>query len=241
MRSVSAFRAVGAAVYVLALAGSASAATLNASAAQGGLAASASFAVSGSNLVITLTNTSAADVLVPANVLTGVYFDISGAPLALSRASVILAAGSMVINTAVQPAGGVVGGEFGYRGDLSGAPYGASYGVSSSGLGLFGPPDLFPGANLDGPSSPDGLQYGITSAGDNPATGNGGTNTPLIKSAVVITLGGLPAGFDPAARISNISFQYGTSLDEPNLLVPSPAAAALLGLAGLARRRRRSH
>src|SRR5262249_23648073 len=140
--------------------------------------------------------------------------------------------------------GGVVGGEWAYKGALSGGPHSASYGVSSAGLGLFGPGDVFPGSNLSGPASPAGLEFGITSAGDNPATGNShviGGDGPLIKSSVVFTLGGLPAGFDPAARISNVSFQYGTDLSEPNLPgVPEPGAGALLAMAmGFAFRRRR--
>lgn len=228
-----------AALVAAALASStASAAILNASASAGNLAASASFEAVGSSLVITLTNTAAADANVPAEMLTGIFFDISGAPLALTRTSVVLAAGSIVLNDP-QPAGGVVGGEFGYRGGLSGAPWGAAYGVSSSGLGLFGPPDLFPGPDLEPPTSPDGVQYGITTASDPGNNNNGGASVPLIRNAVVITLGGLPSGFDPMARISNISFQYGTDLDEPNLLVPAPGAGVLMGLGALALRRRR--
>src|SRR5262245_14749989 len=42
----------------------------------GSLAASVEFVQSGSNLQVRLTNTSSTDVLVPTDVLTGVYFDI---------------------------------------------------------------------------------------------------------------------------------------------------------------------
>lgn len=190
----------------------------------------------GTNLIVTLTNSSTSDVLVPADVLTAVYFNISGSPLNLTRTSAVLGAGSSVIYGA-QPGGGVVGGEWAYRGDLGGAAAGANYGISSTGLGLFGSADLFPGPNLSGPDSPDGLQFGITSAGDNPATGNGGvTGNELIKNQVVFTLGGLPIGFDPASMISNVTFQYGTSLTEPQVpgdsVVPLPPAA-MLGAAGL--------
>jgi hypothetical protein len=220
-------------------AGTASAGTLTADASAGTLAARAVFAVSGSNLVITLSNTSTFDVLVPSDLLSGVYFNITGPAVTLSRVSVLVAPGSEVINVMSQPVGGVVGGEFGFRGDLSG-PRGTQYGVSASGLGLFGPGDVFPGGNLAGPVDPDGPQYGITSAGDNINTGNGGTQTPLIKNAVVITLSGLPAGFDPEARITDVNFQYGTSLNEPNLDVPGPATLVTLatGLLMLGRRRR---
>jgi hypothetical protein len=228
----------GAAVAALACAAGASAGILNASASEGTRSASASFATSGTNLVVTLTNTAPTDITQPVFVLTAVFFDIGGTPLALTRSSALVNAGSTVINAA-QPAGGVVGGEWAYQSALAGAPHGADYGIGSAGFNLFGPGDLFPGANLDGPASPNGLEYGITTANDDPATNNGGTNTPLIRNSVVFTLGGLPAGFDPMSRISNISFQYGTGLDEPNLFVPAPAAAGLLGLGLFARRRRR--
>ncbi|MCC6322154.1 MAG: hypothetical protein IT438_12045 [Phycisphaerales bacterium] len=217
---------------------SSSAAVLFASASSGARAASATFDTSGTDLVITLTNTSSADAGVPSEMLTGIFFDIAGAALSLSRSSVLLDAGSIVLNDPA-PAGGIVGGEFGYRGGLAGAPHGAAYGVSSSGLGLFGPGDLFPGPDLEPPASPDGVQYGLTTASDPGNNNNGGASVPLIRNAVVITLGGLPANFDPFASIHNISFQYGTGLDEPNLYVPAPGASGLLALGALALRRRR--
>lgn len=235
------FSCVGMAALVAGVCGvNASAATLNVSANVGTRSASASFAVSGTDLIVTLSNISLLDANVPTDMLTGVYFDVSGSPLSLTRTSALLNSGSVVV-LGSQPSGGVVGGEFAYLGGLSGAPHGAAYGISSSGLGLFGPGDLFPGANLDGPTSPDGPQFSITSIGDNPLNNNGGASVPLIQNSVVFTLSGLPLGFDPSGRISNISFQYGTDLSEPNIQVPAPGAAALLGLGGLAaiRRRRR--
>lgn len=211
--------------------------------ASGNLEATVSFDVSGSNLVVTLTNSSANDVLIPADVLTGVYFDITGSAVSLSRISAVVPGGSAVLFGAADP-GNVVGGEWAYLGGLSGAPGGAKHGISSSGLGLFGPGDLFPGSNLAGPASPGGLEYGITSAGDNPATGNTpvtGANA-LIKNSVVFTLGGLPGGFD-LGRIGNVRFQYGTSLTEPSFPgVPAPGAAAIAAIAGAAAlKRRRRH
>lgn len=229
-------------VAVVAASGVVSAATLNVTSAINAnhptLSASAIFATSGTNLVITLTNTSAFDADVPSDMLTGIFFDIGGPQLSLTRTSAILAPGSIVLNDP-QPVGGVVGGEWAYVSPLSGAPYGAKYGISSSGLNLFGPGDLFPGQDLEPPTSPNGVEYGITSASDPGNNNNGGAATPLIRNSVVFTLGGLPAGFDPMARISNISFQYGTGLDEPSLLVPVPGALGLLGLGGLAAFRRR--
>jgi hypothetical protein len=105
------------------------------------------------------------------------------------------------------------------------------------GLGLFGSHDLFPGRNLQGPRSPDGLQYGITSAGDDPLTGNAAVTgrNALISNSVLFTLTGLPLDYD--LDVSNVSFHYGTDPCGPNdpgfpVSVPEPASLFLLG-AGL--------
>ncbi len=203
-----------------------------------GRSASVSFVDSGSTLAVTLTNTSPADVMVPIDVLTGVFFDVVGSP-ALTRVSAILNAGSTVLFGTPDP-GGVVGGEWAYKSGLSGAPGTATEGISSTGLGLFGPGNRFPGTNLQGPTSPNGLEYGITSAGDDSTTGNTpvtGTQA-LIKNSVVFTLSGFVAG----STFSNVSFQYGTDLSEPNVPgnpdppggpnpgVPEPSSLLLAGV-----------
>ncbi len=236
--------AVTAALLVSALAASANGAVLF-TGSSGPLAASATFEVNGSGqLVVTLTNTSANDVTQPAQVLTALFFNVSGGSLTLTRDSALLAPGSTVIlDPDGQPAGGIVGGEWAYNsGSLNiGAPGSRGYGISSTGIDLFGPGDRFPGANLEGPTSPNGLEYGITSAGDNPATGNGGVSGSggLIKNSVVFSLGGAGTNFD-LNRITNVYFFYGTSLGEGGFEgVPTPGAASLLGVAALAALRRR--
>jgi hypothetical protein len=197
-------------------------------------AASVSFDTSGSDLIVTLTNTSSVDAMQPTDVLTAVYFNIGGPIISLGRVSAILGAGSVVVNGPVDP-GNVVGGEWAYLGGSGSLPGGARYGISSTGMGVFGPGDRFPGSDLESPTSPDGLQYGITTAGDNALTGNGGiSGTGLIKNSVVFTLSGLPSGFDPSSQIGSVTFQYGTALDEPQVpAVPAPGAIALLACAGL--------
>jgi MYXO-CTERM domain-containing protein len=224
------------AVFTVAALGSASHAIVL-SGGSGHRAASVEFTVSGSRLYVELTNTSTQDVMQPTDVLTGVFFrtvgdhDFNPFAATLCRDSRVFFG---------PDGGGNLGGEWAYRDDLSGAPMGMTHGISSSGLGLFGPHDLFGGPNLEGPLSPDGLNYGITSFGDDLTTGNSSVTgrVPLIKNSVCFTFD-CAAGFDPST-ITHAYFQYGTSLDEPGFEAPAPGALTLLGLGGaLARRRRR--
>ncbi|MFH0963025.1 MAG: XDD4 family exosortase-dependent surface protein [Planctomycetota bacterium] len=241
MRSLWGLSCLAAAVIFLGLALPAEAVPITFTGSQGDLAASASFDINGSNqLVVTLTNTSIHDVLVPSDVLTALFFDIDGDPV-LTRISATLAPGSVVIHGTTDP-GGVVGGEWAYKAGLSGAPGGTSQGISSSGFDLFGPGDRFPGNDLDSPASPDGMNYGILSAGDNTATGNSPIlSRPFIKNGVVFVLGGLPGGFS-LSDIHNVWWQYGTDLSEPHFPEPTTilllaSSAVILGLRGVARRK----
>src|SRR5262245_47885599 len=79
----------------------------------GSLSAEATFDTSGTNLIVTLTNTSGSNVVNAAQVLTAVFFSLTGNP-ALGRTSAVLNAGSTVINGGVTDPGGVVGGEWAY-------------------------------------------------------------------------------------------------------------------------------
>ncbi len=192
----------------------------------GSRAAEAGFDVVGGRLQVTLLNTSSQDVLAPGDVLTAIFFDIKNNPK-LTSVSAVLGVGSKVAyGPDGQPSGGVVGGEWGLANGLSGAPLGAKKGISSSGLGGLFSAATFTGPNLAGPSALDGVQYGILSAGDDIATGNGGITGSggLIKNSVVFTLSGLPAGFDVTRDISKVTFQYGTGMTEPRF-----AATAVAG------------
>jgi hypothetical protein len=192
------------------------------------------------------------DVMVPEQILTAVFFALAGdPPPSLTPSSAVLGEGSVVTNYCgvagcPPPGNSVVGGEWAYKAGLAGAPLGATQGISSAGFNdLFVADDRFQGANLQGPDAPDGMQFGITSAGDNPTTGNSpvrGANG-LIQSSVLFTLS-VPAGVT-LGDISAVSFQYGTSLAESNLPgqtpVPEPATFLLWGTvaAGLGFLRRR--
>jgi len=218
----------------------------------GSLSASAEFSIiGGTQLQVVLTNTSKNDVLVPGDVLTAVFFNMKDTTLTPISAS--LGSSSVFFGPT---GGGNVGGEWGYGGSLSGAPGGVTKGISSSGLGgVFGGPN-FNGADLQSPLALDGLQYGITSAGDSSTTGNAAVtgNNALIKNAVtfLLSLSCSPSPCD-LSKISKVSFQYGTGLNEPNIPgaendvpinpVPLPPAlllfgTALMGLTVLGRRRR---
>jgi hypothetical protein len=184
----------------------------------GTLAASADFTQSGTNLIVVLTNTSTTDVDDPASVLTALFFDLAGVG-ALTPVSALLTAGSTVFyDPDGQPAGGNVGGEWAYESGLAGAPGGASEGISSSGFGLFGDSN-FNGPDLSPPIALNGVNYGILPAGDDETTANGGllNSEGLIKNSVTFTLSGLPDGFIlTAGDIANVTFQYGTGLNETN-------------------------
>lgn len=197
--------------------GSAEATTTSFQFSSGSRSAQVQFTASGNLLTVQLTNTSMADVLVPADVLTAVFFTLAGNPT-LTPISAIVVPGSVVHGDPAHPYPGPtdVGGEWAYHAPLN--AHGAQQGISSVGLGLFGPADRFdPSSNLQGPASPNGLQYGISSAGDDPNTGNGGVmGNGLIRNSVSFLLEGLPLNFNLGFGVSHIVFQYGTDLSEPS-------------------------
>jgi hypothetical protein len=224
--------------------------------------ATANFSVTPSaQLQVTLSNVSTADVLVPIDVLTGVFFNVAGNP-ALSRVSALSGGPTYLGTTPVSGAGTVVGGEWSYLNGL--AQYGANSGISSSGLGIFGGGNVFPGANLADTASPGGLEYGLASQGDNQSTGNGGImDNALTRYSVIFLLGGIDPTFNPLTGITSVTFQYGTNLSEPSVVgqiegggpanggggsppnaipVPEPATMSLVGIAllslGVVRRRK---
>ncbi|BAL94510.1 hypothetical protein RGE_11690 [Rubrivivax gelatinosus IL144] len=222
---------------------------------QRNLSATVSFENVGNQLRVVLSNTSQADVRVADQVLTAVFFDLGGG-VSLTPVSAISGGATYMGRDKVSDAGSNVSGEWAFDGAI--LAYGAHMGISSSALdSLFGAKDRFDvNSNLYGPPSPDGLQYGITSPGDDRSTGtkgNGGVfNSPLTSGSVVFLFD--VTGTLDLNALSKITFQYGTALGEPNFTgtldnggggseVPEPATlalagSALLGLAAARRRRR---
>jgi len=198
-----------------------------------GLSASVTFEVSGGNLIVTLTNTASMDVWSSNQVLTAVFFSLPGG---LTPVSANVASGSEVDNPtdAGNDAFPNVGGEWAYASGLNVS--GSNQGIGSAGFDIFGSNDLFSDMDLDPPASPNGINYGITTADDDPDNSNGGLeDMPLISNSVVFTLSGWDSDWS-LSDITDVFFQYGTSLSEPQLAVPEPGVLALLtiGLVGLA-------
>jgi hypothetical protein len=206
---------------------------------QGDLSAKVTFEAVGDTLIVTLENTATADVAVPTDVLTGVFFDIEGFGGALTGESALLTevmASSVLFGSGLGDTGdgyngaGDIGSEAGYR-------IGASSEIAGLGdhaIGMVGMDDFLgvntrfdqvAGHNLQGPDSPNGIQYGIVNSGY-----TGGGNSPidgpnaLITSGVIFTFSGFSGLRE--ADISNIAFNYGTGLNP----IPEPSAALVFSL-----------
>lgn len=181
------------------------------------LSASATFTdLGGGNLQITLANTYTGDTVDQSHVLTALFF--SGAT-GLTPVSALAAPGSLQwVSETSTPAGGEdVGTNWQY---LSGT------GISSSGLGIFSSGNFSPspGAKLAGSA------WGLLSEGYEGLHLDGLDSRTYIQYSVVFTLSGFTGSL---SDISGVSFQYGTSLTEPNVtttVVPEPASMTLLAV-----------
>lgn len=213
------------------------------------LKATATFVVSNLDLIITLSNDATFDPNDRQDIFTGILFKIVGDPK-LTPLSAEVAPDSSVIAHAL-PLGftGDVGSEWAYRNALTRAPLGANEGVSAASLKWFGHKKyLFPGDKIRGVGHPGGVDLGLTTLFDLPRNDKGSIkNKGLIENTIVLVLGGLPVDFT-LADISNVTFQYGKSLKEPEItghileVVPEPStimlvAVGLLGAVVIARRR----
>jgi hypothetical protein len=208
------------------------------------ISASATFDFSGDNLTITLVNTAIDDDAIngkdlSANTLTGLFFDLTGSPT-LDPFSATVAPGA-IAGAPCSPGPCTllttdVGGEFGYA--TVGLPGGVGYGIASSGFDLFGDGSFdqnnpgVAGLNLDNPDAVNGANFGIISSLVDYHPNPGLANDPVIVQQVVFILTGVQGL--TAASVSNVSFQYGTDLNEPNIScceqdVPEPGTLMVLG------------
>lgn len=205
--------------------------------------ASATFVVSNLDLIVTLSNTGTFDPKSPADILTGVFFDIVGDPH-LTPVSASVGLGSTVIGHAL-PLGfdGDVSGEWAYKNDLSYVSDGSTNdeGISSTKLSWFKKADLFSDLKIKGTSPLSGAQFGVTTLDDLASNDDGGLkNKGLIQSTVVFVFDNLPTNFT-VDDISNVAFQYGTSIKsgidiagEVVSQIPEPSTVTLVvfGLVG---------
>jgi hypothetical protein len=129
-----------------------------------------------------------------------------------------------------------------FRNGLSGAPGNAAYGLSSAGLGIFGPANMLQsGGPPPQPAGPDGT---IVSATGNPFDGS----RPQFRNYVEFVFG-VDHNFFPSdlstIGVNSVRTQFNTGLYADQqvqlTLIPLPPAAWIgiggLGIAGLARRR----
>jgi hypothetical protein len=202
------------------------------------LSALATFVVSDLKLVITLSNTASNDPDKSAEILTGVFFTLAGDP-PLARTSAVLGSDTAIKNRpGISGPGMNVGSEWVYGNGLTGLPDGANEGLTIASLNKIHKRNHFSGPNL-GPSG--GVQFGVTTAFDDLGNDKGDLkHKQLIENTVVFTLSQLPTDFT-LADISNVSFQYGTSLKDPgpnlagtirgegnNPVIPEPGTTTLI-------------
>jgi len=234
-------------------------ATVLVSASGNGLSASAEFTISGAagsrTLTILLTNTDSATGAnapdVPAEVLTGLYFNLGTATF--TTVSATLVNGGEIIQTSNCEKDCVgktnVGGEFSYASGGAGWLSGTTQGIASSGyLNANTNMGNFNGPNYDDPKAIDGINFGIVPDGWTPLSGNGGLDGVALVDGTVKFVLNIPDGLSES-DIKNVYFTYGTSPGEGTLTpttsgtptttggnttsgsVPEPAMLSMLGLA----------
>ena len=201
------------------------------------LKATATFAVSNLDLIITLSNDATFDPNDRQDILSGIFFNIAGDPK-LIPISAELAPDSVVIAHAL-PLGftGDVGAEWAYRNDPKNAPLGANEGISAANLKWFGNKKyLFPGDRIRGVGHPGNVDFGLTTLFDLPGNDKGSIkHKGLIENTVVLILEGLPVDFT-LADISNVTFQYGNTVKEPQItgeaiaVIPEPSTIMLVAV-----------
>lgn len=145
-------------------------------------------------MVIRVSNLSGSDLTRPRDLLTAVYFDTDQS-LSLNYVGTATREGSHVVNGADRV-------NISSEWTLSGRKKlrrqtGAMFGLGAANLGGF-----FKGVgNID---------FGLTSAGDDPDTGGKKLrNRATVQNEIIIVLSGLPEDFDPTTDITEVMFQFG--------------------------------
>ncbi len=203
-----------------------------------GLAASATFTISGNELTVQLLNISTSKVANNPQVLTGLFFNVSGNP-ALTSPTVQLDGTSGYVNTSKNSLTGVLGDHWGYRqGDLGINQQSYEYGFGAAGFsGVFGSGNTISGNH----ESMQGVDYGLVGPGGIDTSNNGlANNGPQIQNGVDFTLTGLDPQNPPV--IFNVLFQYGSASSgefsmtgiPQNSDVPEPGVVAMLLAFGMA-------
>jgi hypothetical protein len=198
------------------------------------LSASADFSLSGTTLTIVLTNTSASNSVheTPTQTLSGLLFGIAGQSSGLTPNSALANSifNSGVCSGTCTGSNVNVGGEWGYQFTSGGINLIGSAGYVTTGLS--GNKGNFGGLGLNGnPPGLGGIDFAILSAShDTLNGGNGGLSTaPLVQTAVTLTLTGFSFTL---GDVNNVSFQYGTSLTEPNTSGTCDQNASSVGACG---------
>lgn len=219
---------------------------------QAHLAAKALFDVSGTTWTVTLSNVGG-DVMVPADVLTTLFFNVAS-PVTLTKVSANIATGSSAVflspNGNTDFVGTNIGADWHFKSGVSQSPVTASFGIGSVGLDIFSTNDANEGFSTNSEHAVSDIPIkqmdgGLLSKNDNLATGNDQVtgNRAFVKSAAVFVFTANVANYD-LANISGVRFQYGTGLSEPRLTAPTPpqdvvttpelpSSLVWLGLAGI--------
>jgi hypothetical protein len=234
------------------------------------LSASADFSLVGTTLTIVLKNTSTSNGVTetPTETLSGLMFDVTGQSSGLT-------AGSAIASSIFNPGGCTgalpnacsgsnvnVGGEWGYQFTAGHTNLIGSAGYVTTGIP--GNPGNFGGVDLNGQASLNGIDFAILAASHDGLNGGLTNAGALVQTQVTLTLTGFTLGLDD---LTNVVFQYGTSLTEPTTPgvcdqsntvgdcpggggpgpgVPEPATlfllgSALLGYGAVRRRQQRPH
>jgi len=203
--------------------------------------ATAEFTLVGNQIKVVLTNTYAVATTQPNQILTALFWDVASNP-SWTAGTANLTAGSTWVNDPHNTHESA-GKHWAYRhgamdiDPTSGVSY-RNYGLSATGLGLFGDNDAFE----TGGSNPvlNGADYGITGNAGSTLPGGGPHSDALICNSMTFFLNGAASNFD-LETIGNVRFLWGTNVSEfqgdggsgNHFFTPAPEPATM-GLAALA-------